>query len=317
MSGTINQVFVEEFVSEAKQAYQGSAMLRHAVRTKRGVVGNKVHFPLLGKVRALPKIHRQDVVPSNPQWTRPEANMSDWHVADYTDVFEDIKTNVDERANLAQSFMMAIGRQEDQFVIDALEDAGTGFSTVQVGSSVNTKFQVKDTQVGKQTPNGVIAQSLAVMLNKELPENGEYFALLPGHWYEAFAQDRVNINKFYGETEMARMGLKGRRLMSHGVECIFMGDRKTSASAIDTVGQGWEAGGTSANPGSGVGYVWEKRALGLAYGRDPETEISWIPEKLSWLVCMAFSAGAVAIDPDGIVKITNGPRVAGDVIDAS
>ena len=310
MSGTINQVFVEEFVSEAKQAYQGAAMLRHAVRTKRGVVGDKVHFPLLGKVRSLPKIHRQDVVPSNPQWSRPEAEMSDWHVADYTDVFEDIKTNVDERANLAESFMYAIGRQEDQFVIDALEDAGAGFDTIQLGSSANTKFQVKPEQVGKQRPSGLIAQGLARMLRKEVPENGDFFALLPGHWYEAFAQDPVNINKFYGETDLARKGLKGRRLMSHGVECIFMGDRTTSATAIDTTGQGW-------NAGAGLGYMWEKKALGLAYGRDPETEIAWIPEKLSWLVAMSFSAGAVAIDPDGIVKLTNGPTDAGDVIDTT
>ena len=40
-----------------------------------------------------------------------------------------------------------------------------------------------------------------------------------------------------------------------------------------------------------------------------KTEINYVPEKTSFLVNSMFSAGAVAIDPDGIVKITTDERL--------
>ena len=42
----------------------------------------------------------------------------------------------------------------------------------------------------------------------------------------------------------------------------------------------------------------------MAEGISPKTEINYVPEKTSFLVASMFSAGAVAIDDDGIVKIT-------------
>ena len=313
MSQQISNIFIEEFLAEAQHVYQGASMLRAGARQKRGVVGNQVHFPLMGKVRAVPKTHRAPVIPANPQWARPTANLSDWHVADLTDVFEDIKTNVDERANLAKSFMMAIGRQEDQFVLDAVGRlaatqslAGADARTdVEVGGTDPTPFNVSTTVSGTSRPSGLIGACLARLLNNEVPENGDFMAVLPAFWYEAFASDEAIANKFYGETDVQRQGLKGRRLVSHGIELVFLGDRTDSASDINTVGQGWR--GTGSAVGQVFGYVWEKNAIGLAYGMDPTLKVDWEPMYTSWLTCMGFSAGSTPIDTGGIVRITNGP----------
>jgi len=51
-------------------------------------------------------------------------------------------------------------------------------------------------------------------------------------------------------------------------------------------------------------YAFHKDAIGYAEGIAPRTEINYIPEKTSWLVNALFSAGAIAIDSEGIVKIT-------------
>ena len=51
-------------------------------------------------------------------------------------------------------------------------------------------------------------------------------------------------------------------------------------------------------------YAFHRDAIGLAEGIAPKTEINYIPEKTSFLVASMFSAGAVAIDAEGIVKIT-------------
>ena len=312
MSRNISREFIEEFVAEVHHTAQGSSRLEHTVRVKRNCEGSTVHFPWMGAVKAQPHIPRTDVVPANPDWRRPECEILDWIVSDYSDVFEASKTNVEDRQALARSFRMAIGRQADEVVRAALEDtpaAGTGsVDTVEVGSSSNTKFDARETNQGTSRPSGLIAEALTVILDNEGPENGEYFGLLPAIWYPAFAQDPVNINKFYGETEIERMGLKGRRVMSHGVELIFMGDRRETATKADAgLGQGWSSA-------AGEGWIWEKNALGLAYGLGPMLEINYVPQKHSHLVSLGFSAGACMVDPKLACKLVNGPTTRGDVL---
>jgi hypothetical protein len=51
-------------------------------------------------------------------------------------------------------------------------------------------------------------------------------------------------------------------------------------------------------------FAFHKDAIGYAEGIAPRTEINYVAEKTSWLVNALFSAGAVAIDSEGIVKIT-------------
>jgi len=51
-------------------------------------------------------------------------------------------------------------------------------------------------------------------------------------------------------------------------------------------------------------FAFHKDAIGYAEGIAPRTEVNYIPEKTSFLVNSVFSAGAIAIDAEGIVKIT-------------
>jgi hypothetical protein len=48
--------------------------------------------------------------------------------------------------------------------------------------------------------------------------------------------------------------------------------------------------------------AFHKDAIGYAEGMGPKTEINYVPEKTSFLVNAMFSAGAVAIDAEGIVQ---------------
>jgi hypothetical protein len=51
-------------------------------------------------------------------------------------------------------------------------------------------------------------------------------------------------------------------------------------------------------------YAFHSAAVGYGEGIGMRTEINYIPEKTSWLVNEVFSAGAIAIDDEGIVKLT-------------
>lgn len=50
-------------------------------------------------------------------------------------------------------------------------------------------------------------------------------------------------------------------------------------------------------------FAFHKDAIGYGEGIAPKTEINYIPEKTSFLVASMFSAGATAIDAEGIVSI--------------
>ena len=301
-ANTISAVFIEHFIREAKLVYQGASLLKGTARVKRGIIGNKVHFPLLGHLRMVPKVHRAPVTPANAQWTRPEAEMSDWILAELTDVFENVKSNVDERRDLARAIMLAVGRQEDQFYLKALRDAGSGFATVPVGSSPGTAFDPtagtrQGTTFSNIRPSYLLGAAKQALLDNEVGENVQLTALLPAIWYNAFAADPNIASADYGPTKVQRTGMMPP---SHRIRLIFMGDRKTKATDVSNVGAGWSSGG-------GEGFVYAHDALGLGYGMNPRLKVDWIAERQSWLICAGLSAAAVAIDPRGIAKITNGP----------
>ena len=294
------------FESEVKLAYQGGSRIRSrgACRIKRGVRGARVKFPRIGRVRALPKVHRQDYVTSDPEYNRPEAIMSDWHASDLTDIFEDIKTNVDERAALARTLAMAIGRQEDQLMLDALVASDTASAPAQAASvAVDAGgWATDDTTIGLATPYGVVTKAVANLMDKEVPEDGDFFGLFPAHQYDHFAEDKRFISVDYGAmpggANPARRGPRGLRTAS-GVELIFIGNRSETATSTDNL----KAGGWPA----GTGYIWEKNALCLAFGLNPRLRVEWIAMKGNWLTTMEFSAGAVVADPEGVVKVTGIP----------
>jgi hypothetical protein len=49
--------------------------------------------------------------------------------------------------------------------------------------------------------------------------------------------------------------------------------------------------------------AWHKMSTGMAIGHDFRTEINYLPDRTSWLVNGIFSAGAVVIDPRGVIAI--------------
>ena len=302
MTAQIRTQFVTHFEREAQLAYQGMSKLKGTGRVRRNIEGNKVTFPWLGTMRMVPRIARAPIAPVNPEWKRPEAEMSDWILPALTDVFEDKKTNVDERRWLAQAMMMAVGRQEDQFYLKALIDADTDpnitVDEVEVGSSANTAFSPTLATIDNTRPSKLLGSVKSALMDKEVGEQEMITVLLPAKWYDEFAADPSLAREDWGPTNVTRSGKLPAK--NHGLRIIFMGDRQNTAHDVTSVGAGWSSSG-------GVGWAWAHSAIGLGYGMDPRLKIDWLPERQCWLVCVGLSAAAVAIDPVGLIKITNGP----------
>ena len=272
----LSNAFVTLFDAEVKQAYQAKAQLIAAVRQRRGVEGSTAKFPKVGKGVATLRIPQTDVTPLNVDFSQVTATMEDWNAAEYSDIFMQQKVNFDERQELVQVVSNAIGRRQDQLIIDALtasstsntvsNDIGGTDTNLNLDKLLTAKKLLDKGNVPPQDRHMVIhANSLASILAEQKLTSSDYAsvkALVSGE-----------INTFLGFT------------------FHVLGDRTEGGLAVD---------------GSLDRTVWafHKDAVGYAEGMGPKTEINYVPEKTSFLVNSMFSAGAVAIDAEGIVQIT-------------
>ena len=76
-----------------------------------------------------------------------------------------------------------------------------------------------------------------------------------------------------------------------GFRFITMGDRDEGGLAID-------------GSNDRICFAFHKDAMGLGISMNQTSRVDYIAEKTSFLVASMFSAGSVAIDADGIVKVT-------------
>ena len=279
MSTGLSTAFIQLFDAEVKQAYQGSAVLNNVCRMRTGVVGSTANFPNVGKGQATVRTPQTDVTPLNTSFGTTSVSLTDYNASEYSDIFNQQKVNFDERRELAQVVGNAIGRRQDQVIIDALSSAsagstvantvrtsGSGASDLDVAKILGAKKALDAKNVPPQDRHLIIhANNLSNLLTDERAVSADYQqlkALVAGQ-----------INSFLGFT------------------VHMIGDRDEGGLAID---------GSSDR----ICYAFHKMAVACAVGIAPKTEVNYIPEKTSFLVTSMLSMGASVIDTDGLVDVT-------------
>jgi hypothetical protein len=276
MSISLSNAFVTLFDAEVKQAYQGKAMLVGAVRQRRGVEGSTVKFPKVGKGVATARISQTDVTPLNVGFSNVTCTLQDWNAAEYSDIFSQAKVNFDERSELVQVLGNAIGRRQDQLILDALTAAtGTGTVVNDIGGT-DTNLNVAKLREAKR-----------LLDRANVPPEGRHIILHASGLASLLSETAVTSSDF----NTVKALVSGEINTFLGFTFHVMGDRTEGGLIID---------------GSldRTCFAFHKDAIGYAEGIAPRTEVNYIPEKTSFLVNSVFSAGAIAIDAEGIVKIT-------------
>jgi len=270
MSIGLSPAFVTLFEAEVKQAYQGKAALVEATRQRRGVEGNIVKFPKVGKGVATLRVPQTDVVPLNTDFSQVTATMQDWNAAEYSDIFMQQKVNFEERQELVQVVANAIGRRQDQLILDALL-AGKG-STVAHGGTNLTVAKLRDAKKTMDTNN--------------VPPEDRHMIIHAN-----------NLSNLLGETSVTSADFNTVRALVSGELDTFLGFR------FHTLGDRTE-GGISID-GSSIRscLAFHKTAIGYGEGIGPKTEINYVPEKTSHLVNAMLSACSTAIDGEGIIEV--------------
>lgn len=275
MAVSISNAFVTLFDSEVKQAYQGQRALAGLTR-ERTVEGSTVKFPKIGKGTATIRVPQTDIVPMSTTYSQVTATMEDYIAGEYSDIFNQAKVNFQDRAELVQVVSGAIGRRMDQVVIDALV-ASSGTNTVanSIGGS-NTNLNVAKLRAAKKAMDA-----------KNVPAEGRCIIAHANNMDALLAETEVTSSDF----NTVKALVTGEVNTFLGFRFVSLGDRDEGGLAID---------GSSDR----IVYAFHKDAMGLGIGMGQTSRVDYIPEKTSFLVASMFSAGSVAIDAEGITKIT-------------
>ena len=276
MAQGISNAFVTLFDAEVKQAYQASRALAGLVRERNGVEGSTVKFPKIGKGSATIRIPQSDVTPLNVTYSQVTATLSDYNAAEYSDIFHQAKVNFDERRELVAVVSNAIGRRMDQLILDALAASSTSLTVANSIGGATTNLNVAKLRRAKK-----------LLDQYNVPSEGRVMVI-----------SAAGLEGLLGETQTTSTDFNSVQALVSGSIDTFLGFK------FITLGDRAEGGLPIDGSLDRVCYAFHKDAVGLGIGMAQKTEINYVPEKTSFLVNSMFSAGAVAIDDEGIVKIT-------------
>jgi hypothetical protein len=280
MSIQISNAFVTLFDSEVKQAYQAQRALAGLARERTNVEGSTVKFPKIGKGTASVRVPQTDVVPLNVTYAQVTATMTDYIAAEYSDIFNQQRVNFNERQELVQVVSGAIGRRMDQVIIDSLiaaSSTGTVANTIQ---NDGTTGSATDLNVGK------LRAAKKILDAKNVPMEGRTIVLHAN-----------NLSALLGLTSVTSSDFNTVKALVTGEVDTFLGFK------FVTIGDRDEGGLPKASADRTV-FAFHRDSVGMAIGLNQTSRVDYIPEKTSFLVASMFSAGSVAIDSEGIVKIT-------------
>ena len=270
MSVNLSATAQIEFDSMVKAAYQTGGKLRPHVRVKTGIIGNTTKFRRSSRGVAQVRIPQTDVIPMNTSYVEPQATRADWHAADYTDIFDQQKTSIGEKQIVASNIGLATARREDQIIIDAL-DAANGSATIAVGGTGLTYAKLLTAQR---------------FMNARGVPTGQRKLAISARGME----DLLGDNRFLSGDFVGRRAVESGELPPIlGFTIVMIDDR--------------DEGGLPLVSTTRTCFAWDMQAMGYALGLETDTSVDWIPEKTSWLTQKGLTAGAVAIDPLGIIEI--------------
>lgn len=276
MSKFLSAVAQQEFDSQVKHAYQQTGMLRSCVTLRSGVTGDIYKFRRMGKGLANQKASQADVTPMDISHALINCVLENWNAPEYTDIFDASEVNFDEQSELAMTIAYALGRREDQLLIDALGNipasAGTALTDIPVNTSGFTVDKVR----------------LAGAAFDRVGMRGDGRYIL---WNATMKQQML------AETEATSSDFMNVKALVNGDIDTFYGFKFKLIESRD------EGGLPGAGTSSATAYAFHADAVGLATGIDPKTEVNYVPEKTSWLANGILKAGAVIRDAEGVVKI--------------
>ncbi len=218
------------------------------------------------------------ITPADYSHTKKPATLTNWRVGDYTDLFDQAETNIDERMELAQANGTSIGRAEDQRIIDAL-DAATG-----IAGTVDEDLGGTDSLI-----NAAKLRRAKRFLMQQQARGGEHSILVNAQGLEG-ALSETEITSADYQTFRALVDANLDEKIAFGFKWLIIEDRT-------------EGGLPTGSANIRLCFAFDRSAVGLAVGIEPRTFVDWVGERLSFLSQAVVKAGSTVIDPLGVVEV--------------
>lgn len=275
---TTTNAAIASYDNMVKLAFQGSGKLRSNVRVKSGVVGQTHFFRKMGSAVAYQQSASNDVItPNDTTHTKVPATLTNWRVGDYTDLFDQAETNIDERSELATNHAMALGRAEDQLVINAIDGASSLAGTV-------------DEDFGG-TNSGLTADKLR--------RAKRYLVAQGADGDHIFLINAAAMETALAEIEVTSSDYQTMKALVDG----SIGDKKAFGFTFRVIEDRVEGGLPSISTSIRQCFAYDKSSVGLAVAMEPASRVDFIPERNSYLSQATLKAGAAVIDSKGVVEV--------------
>lgn len=277
---TSTNAAIISYDTAVKAAYQGSSRLRPTVTVKTGVVGAVHDFRTFGRGVASQHSSAELITPADFSHGKVPVTLSNWRIGDYTDLFDQAETTVDERAQLAMANAKAIGRAEDQLIIDAL-DAATG-----IAGTVDEDLGATNSPINKEK-----LLRAKRYLTAQQADATQHTMLVNAIGMEgALSEVEVTSADYQTMRALAENGGTLQGKSAFGFNWVVLEDR---------VEGGLPTGSSSIR----LCFAYDKAAVGLASALEPSSRVDLIPERLAYLSQSWLKAGAGVIDAKGVVEV--------------
>ena len=280
MSKNLSAVASKQFDSEVKQAYQGVGILKPTTTLREGVVGDTYNFRKMGQGIAQQKPSQAEVIPMDVEHELNPVVLQNWHASEYTDIFDQAEVNFSEVSELAFTIAAALGRRDDQLIIDALDSTLNGFDYSAAGQQV-------DNQAAAFSVDTLLA-AMQIADDSNWPSDMRHIV-----WGSKEKQQLLQT------TEATSADFNTVRTLVNGEINSFMG------FMFHMCGARREGGMPVGNVAADVAqsYAYHTPSVGYANGLGPRTEVNYIPERTSWLSTGLLKANAILRDTDGAIEI--------------
>lgn len=273
MSQTAPAHYVQEWRATALHQYQaGGFALRNTTTPPEKITGEKMHFPIFGRVEAEEDVKRGDTAkPSNPNDTTVAVDTKKSRA--FEEVYEDDldQMTVNRKQAVAQRSAKALGRVHDKTVWRALKAAPTQVGDFAEFFSVNTGLKARQALMAKSVPI----------------TDGMVFCGMDSVSWTIFSADKRVANQDYSGPLLPFT--KGKLALTwNGVHWFQFDDellRETDAALQATA------------------IMWHQSAIGFGYVRQLTGSVDWDNRKDCWTHNMRMRIGSKLLLPDGAVKI--------------
>lgn len=270
---------IAAFDTEVKLAYQGEGYLRSSVRVKSGITGQQFAFRKIGySVAYQQTASAEAITPNDTLHTKISATLTNWRVGDYTDLFDQAEVNFDERTDLAKNNAKAIGRAEDQLIINALAAVSGPAGTVTSGyAGTNTGLTADKIRHAKR------------YLVQQQASGGDHF----------MAINAIALETALAEIEVTSADYQTMRLLVDA----DMNNKKAFGFTFKVLENRVEGGLPTGSTNVTECFAYDRAAVGLATAIEPQSRVDFIPQNGAWLSQSIYMGGSAIIDPLGVVIV--------------